>query len=902
MSLGPGARLGPYEIQAALGAGGMGEVYRATDTNLGRAVAIKVLPDAFAQDPERVARFEREARTLASLNHPNIAIIHGLEKSQGTYALVMELVEGEDLSQRIARGPIPLDEALPIARQIAEALETAHELGIIHRDLKPANIKVTLNGGVKVLDFGLAKAMEPASSVRQPGGHASMSPTITSPAMMTGVGVLLGTAAYMSPEQARGRPVDQRGDVWAFGCVLFEMLTGARAFEDEDVSMTLSKVLQREPDLAVLPRDVPARVRQSLRMCLQKDPTRRIADIRDVQLALEGAFETGSHTAETAAAPRQAAWRRALPVAVAASLVTAVVVVVAVRSLTPPQERAVVRFEYALPTEQQFRNPSRPVIALSPDGRRLVHNTTQGLYLRALDEVDAHVILGTEGTLSSPFFSPDGQSVGYFQNGQLKRIAARGGAPVVICPADNPFGVSWEADDSILFGQATGIVRVPAAGGMPELVIPAKDGEQVYGPQLLPDSNSVLFSVTTLVGASRWDGAQIVVQSLRSNQRQVVLQGGSDARYIPTGHLVYALKDGLFAVPFDADRRRVTGTPVSMAESVMRDPNVNTASANYGVSRNGTLIHVASMGGAGQGTLTWVTRDGRETAISTNAVDQPRNPRFSPDGKRLALIVAEDLWVYDMAGRPPIKLNSETSWSPVWTPDGQRLVYESPVPVLPIATGSAPGPTVLVLPADGSTTTPQAISPAGHFHPYGWSADGGQIVAVRLGTKGTGNDIVRWSLAKTDTVQPLVETPANEGAEGAMVSHDGRWLAYASDQTGRQEIWVRPLAGPGAAVRVSPNGGVEPVWARSGRELYYLEGTQLMAVEVPSGESFAFSAPTRLFAFGYVRSPQPPSYDVAADGRFLVLKPVGGKTEAAPPQIVVVLNWHEELKRLVPTR
>ena len=535
MALTPGTRLGVYEVTAQIGVGGMGEVYRATDTRLKRQVAVKILPSSLAADPDRLTRFQREAEVLASLNHPNIAAIYGLEDADDVKALVMELVEGEDLSQRIARGAIPLDEALPIARQIADALQVAHEQGIIHRDLKPANIKVREDGTVKVLDFGLAKAFapEPASPAAV---HLSQSPTITSPALMTGAGMILGTAAYMSPEQARGKAVDRRADIWAFGCVLYEMLTGGRAFDAEDVSMTLSKVLQREPDFDRLPRSVPARVRQALGVCFQKDPKRRAQAIGDVQLALEGVFDTvGSQSREAGIAPWPRAWQRPLPVALVASLVTAAVIGIAVRSLAPTQERPVSRFEYDLPDGQRFRNTGRPLIAFSRDGRRFAYNTTQGLYLRAMGEPDAHVIPGTEASATSPFFSPDGQSVGYWQDGQLKRLAITGGAPVVICVAENPFGVSWETDNTILFGQQKGIMRVLAAGGTPASVIPAKDGELFYGPQLLPDGDSVLFSVTTLSGSSRWDRAQIAVQSLHSSKRTVLLEGGSDAHFVPTG-------------------------------------------------------------------------------------------------------------------------------------------------------------------------------------------------------------------------------------------------------------------------------------------------------------------------------------------------------------------------------
>src|SRR5262245_47188622 len=532
-TLPPGSRIGAYELREVIGAGGMGIVYRARDLQLQRDVALKVLPEAVVLDPDRIARFEREAKTLASLNHPNIAIIHGLEKSQGTYALVMELVEGEDLSERIAKGPIPLDEALPIARQIAEALEAAHEQGIIHRDLKPANIKVRPDGTVKVLDFGLAKLAESAVATGTNPSPLSLSPTITSPALMTGVGVLLGTAAYMSPEQARGKPADKRSDIWAFGCVLYEMLTGQRAFAGEDVTETLAAVVKSEPQWDTLPIDLSPSVRAFLRRSLQKNAKQRLHDMADMRLALEGAFETTvSGSTEPVIRPKPV-WRRSVPyvaTVLAAVLATAIIAWNLWPTSTPP---LTARFVSDLPANQSFRGPARPVMASSADGRRFVYNTTDGLYVRSFGTLEARLIPGTEPASTSPFFSPDGNWVGYFElPGQLKRIGLDGGAPVVICAATNPFGVSWERDNTVLFGQPAGIMRVSANGGSPQLVVPTKSGESVYGPQLLPDGDSVLFSITSQTGDTRWDNADVVVQSLATGKRTVLLHGGSDARFI----------------------------------------------------------------------------------------------------------------------------------------------------------------------------------------------------------------------------------------------------------------------------------------------------------------------------------------------------------------------------------
>ena len=548
MSLEPGTTLGPYVIEAPIGAGGMGEVYKARDTKLDRDVAIKVLPAEFAAHEERVARFEREAKLLASLNHPNIASIHGFEDEGGVKALVLELVEGPTLAERIEQGPIPVEEVVRIAGQIAEALAAGHEAGVIHRDLKPANIKLKDDGTVKVLDYGLAKAFGPAPAVAD--SALSQSPTRLrqgyGEAGATEVGVILGTAAYMSPEQAKGKSVDKRTDVWAFGAVVYEMLTGKRAFQGDDVSDTLAAVLRAEPDFSKLPSETPAALGRVLQLCLSKEAKRRVHDIADVRLAMDGAFETASEAPQPVAAAHRA---RPWAAAVFASLVSGVVVWSLIRS-EPPE---VTRFAYELPANHQLRNTGGPLLAVSPDGRRFVYNTTEGLYLRSMDALEARLLPGTEAVLRSPFFSPDGRSLAYEQGGQLKRLALSGGAPVVVCSVSSPYGAHWAPYDTIFFAEDEGILRVAANGGTPELVIPAADGEVFDAPQLLPDGDSVLFSVIGgTEGSNSWDDAHVVAVSLTSGDRTVLLEGGSDARYVAPGHLVYALDDGLFAVAFDA--------------------------------------------------------------------------------------------------------------------------------------------------------------------------------------------------------------------------------------------------------------------------------------------------------------------------------------------------------------
>ncbi|MGH9254882.1 MAG: protein kinase domain-containing protein [Vicinamibacterales bacterium] len=967
MSLSAGTRLGPYEIAAQIGEGGMGVVYRATDTNLGRQVALKVLPEAFAQDAERLARFEREARTLAALNHPNIAQIYGLEKSAGTTALVMELVEGPTLAERIQqvtshkaqgtghkaqgtsptyvgrvprredeharRGPagtvagpavsrggpagIPLDEALAIARQIAEALEAAHEQGIIHRDLKPANVKVRDDSVVKVLDFGLAKLIDQGSGIRDQGlggaaadDVATYSPTLSLAA--TRAGVILGTAAYMAPEQARGRPVDKRADIWAFGCVLYETLTGRRAFDGEDLTDTLAAVVRSEPKWDDLPDALSPSVGVFLRRCLHKDPKQRIGDIRDVRLALEGAFETAAPQVAQSATAAQPVWRRALPVA-ATALVTLVVAGLAVWSFWPPVESQVVtRFGYELPLDQAFAPSGSPVIAVSPDGRRIVYNTRGGLYLRSMGAIDARLIPGTEDGVTDPFFAPDGESIAFYQNGQMKRLSLSGGAAVVICAAEPPFGASWGTDNSILFGQAKGIMRVSANGGTPGLVIPAREGEQAEGLQLLPDGDSVLFSVTTASGTARWDAAHIVVQSLSTGERTVVLQGGNSARYVPTGHLLYALGDGLFAVAFDADRREVTGGPVSVVEGVARGGNaaVGSSTAQYAVSDAGTLVYAppdpAFGFGAAAGpptTLVWVDRDGREEPLAA----PPRAyayARLSPDGTRVALDVRDqerDIWIWDLRRQTMTRFtfDPESDILPVWTPDGRRLVW---------ASQRAGRYNLYWQAADGTGAVERLTESPSPQRANGFTPDGRRLVFAQDAERQQGRDLFLLPFEGERRATRLVQTMFDE--RNAEISPDGRWLAYESSESGQFQIYVRPF--PDAEQgrwQVSTSGGVQPLWARSGQELFYLapDGTLMgVPVDAQGGASFAAGTPATLIAgAGYsagIAAQFSRTYDVAPDGnRFLRIKSSTSAADDARPDLVVVQGWFEELRQRVPT-
>ena len=895
----------------------MGEVYKARDTKLDRDVAIKILPEAFAADAERVARFQREAKTLAALNHPNIAQIFGLEQAGDVHALAMELVAGDDLSQRIARGAIPLAEALPIAKQIAEALEAAHEQGIIHRDLKPANIKVRPDGTVKVLDFGLAKAIEPASGSSP---SVSQSPTITTPAM-THAGIILGTAAYMSPEQARGKAVDKRSDIWAFGAVLFEMLTGKRAFEGSEVSDVLASVLAREPEWTLLPRGLSPTLTSFLERCLHKDAKQRVPDIATMRLALEGAFDTGASQRGGAVAAAQPPWRRLLPF-VAGAVVAAVVAGVTVWSLWPISEpRTVTRFDYRLPESQAMSGVGGIVqlLTVSPDGRRVVYATSQGFYVRTMGELDAKPLAGTEtfgGQRYNPVFSPDGESIAYLTGAEVRRISISGGAPIVIATitegrGTSASGASWGADNTILYSVDSGIWRVPADGGTTERVISAKEGESMGSPRLLPDGDSVLFSVTTATGPTRWDQAQIVVQSLRTGERKVVWHGGGDARYVATGHLVYAVGNDLLAVAFDLDELTVTGRPVPVVQGVQRAtvPATNGDTANYGVSESGTLVYLASgsLGGGGLivtlRTLVWVNRDGREEPLA--APPRPYSyPRVSPDGMQVAVDVRDaesDIWVWSLERGTLTRLTFDPLFDrfPLWSPDGRRIVFSSQ------RDGSRGN--LFSQMADG-TGQPDRVAEADkntQVFPTSFSPD-----ATRLLVYGDPNNtqkddigVVALDAGADRAVKPFLTTMFDE--RNAEVSPDGRWVAYESDESGQPEVYVRPFPSVDAGRwQVSTGGGTQPLWARNGRELFYRSGDAVMSVPVETRAGFVARNPVVLFKGQFAPSLSGRNYDVSPDGRrFLMLK-VGSGADAQntpPARFIIVENWFEELKRLVPT-
>ncbi len=863
-----GRTLGHYEIVEKLGEGGMGAVYRARDTTLGRDVALKLLPEFVAGDREKLARLEREARLLASLSHPNIATLHGLDESNGLKYLVMELVPGETLAERIAGGPLRIEECLGVFRQIAEGLEAAHEKGVIHRDLKPANVVVTPEGRVKILDFGLAKAI--AEEV--PTSDLSKSPTLTREG--TEHGVILGTASYMSPEQARGKSLDRRTDIWSFGCVFYEALTGRKAFSGETVSDILAGILEREPDWTALPASTPVKVRDLLRWCLEKDPHRRLRDIGDARIEID----------EPSASPVTAPRHRYLPWAVAA-LVSGIAVWGWLRPEAEP-ERAVSRLTVDVPPEQALTWPNDPAVALSPDGRRLVYVGGSGndrkLYVRSLDQLEARPIPDTEGA-GSAFFSPDGDWVGFYTSSpvKLKKVRVDSGLPITLCDAQDPWGASWGPDDAILFtpDDHSGLSRVSASGGAPSVVttLDATRGESSHRwPDILPGGKAALFTILTATGTFR-----IGLLSLDTGKHRVLLDGGSFARYIPTGHLAYVREGVLLAVPFDLERLEVTGEPVPILDGVWTNPVHGTA--HFALSPDGTLVYVPQL--SLERKLVWVDRAGVARPITTEHRPYAQ-PRLSPDGQRLAVSIEGNIWVYEIVRDTLTRVTFDSSEErrPVWSADGTRLTFRRFHPN-----------SVFWQLADGSGTAERLTTVELTMRPTSWSPDGKTLAYTSDEPDGQ-YEIGFLRLDGERRTRPFLQTPFN--VAGGVFSPDGRFLAYSSDESGRNEVYVQPFPGPGGKWQISNEGGHQPVWARSGSEIYYRNAQKVMAVAVDADPAFHAERPVTLFEQDFEDSGSYiAAYDVAADGRFVMLQHV----ESGPTQIHVVLNWHQELKARVPS-
>jgi eukaryotic-like serine/threonine-protein kinase len=889
----PGTRLGVYEITAAIGAGGMGEVYRARDTKLNRDVALKVLPPSVAADPERIARFEREAKTLAALNHPNIAHIHGLEESDAIRAIVMELVDGPTLADRIAQGPIPLDEALPIAKQIAEALEAAHEQAIIHRDLKPANVKVRDDGTVKVLDFGLAKVFDTTAT---PNPSVTQSPTITTPAMMTGVGMILGTAAYMSPEQAKGRPADKRSDIWAFGCVLYEMLTGARAFPGDDLSETLAAVIKSEPAWVALPTDTPSSIHKVLRRCLEKDRKRRLDSIADARLEIEDGLPDARSTLE-ATSPRRVGSTAIAMALIGGSLVTALGMWLVMRPTAAPPRP--IRFTIVPPAAQPLALSDN--IALSPDGTHLVYavGPQRQLMIRALDQLEAVPLRGATGA-RFPFFSPDGRWVGFHAPNEIRRTLIAGGAPVTVCRTYGGFrGATWGPDDTIIFATSdpsTGLLRVPAAGGEPQVLTKPQSGkEDHFYPTVLPDGRAVLFS---RVPAGPNELAMVAVLDLSTGREKTLIRGGTRPAYVDSGYLIYAFGDALQAVHFDRRRLDVVSNPVPVVEQVAA---WDIGTAAFAVSRAGTLVYVPSTVGvqAASRSLVWVDRKGREEPIPA----PPRGyfyPRLSPDGTRIAVDIRDqerDIWIWDFGKQTLQRLTQDPAndWFPVWTPDGTRLVFASD-------RGGAMN--LFRQSADGTGNVERLTTSSDIQWPFSFTPDGNRLLMLDQTPK-TGFDLSLLLLNGTPRIEPLIRTSANE--TNGDISPDGKWLAYQSNESGQDRVFVRPFPNiSGGVWQISADAGTRPLWARDGRELFFIDGSgRLTAVSIETTPTFSRGNPAQAVERSYfMGATTGRTYDVSRDGqRFLMVKETGGDGQnSTPASLIVVLNWIEELKARVPVK
>ena len=878
MSLSPGVRLGPYEVTALIGEGGMGKVWRAHHAALNRDDALKVLPDAFASDPDRLARFRREAQVLASLNHPNIAHVYGLEQADGVQALVMELVEGPTLADRIAQGPIPLDEAFPIAKQIAEALEAAHEQGIIHRDLKPANIKVRADGTVKVLDFGLAKLTESIGNGQTVDG-ASLSPTITSPALMSGVGVLLGTAAYMSPEQARGKAVDRRADVWAFGCVLYEMLTGRQAFPNgETVSDTLVAILAREPDLSAVPTNTPLKIRALLERCLRKDVRRRLQDIGDARVDVEDA---GNEPDVASRAPITSRRRDYALAAVALLSLIAAVLFGARLFLAPAPQARPVQFQVLAPEGARI-DIGEP---LSPDGRTVAFTAiSEGgqpiIWVRPLDSAAARALPGTEQA-QRLFWSPDSQYIGFFAQGKLKKVAVTGAPPVVISNETGRDG-AWGLGDVILIGgqPMKPLLRVSATGGEPMAVTELGANEVSHDyPDFLPDGRHFLFMART--GSA--EGFRVYVASLDSKERRVLPGIAAGARYSPTGHVLFARDGTLMAQSFDASRQELSGEPFPVAEGVPGPV------APFSVSTNGSLAYLRG-GIASDSQLAWFDRSGKQLAVIGSS-GQYTGPELSPDGKYVAFARGSptDIWVLDIAKALTSRLTSDPAGDafPVWSPDGRTVAF---------ASSRERGVFNLYARAVGAVDQDKLLlkSEVGK-RPSDWTRDGRYLVY----TAPPGNSDI-WALLLSGANSPPVrvtKTPFSE--QNPTVSPDGRWIAYSSDETGESQVYVQSFPQSTARQQVSTTGGFQPSWSPDERELFYVRpDLTLMAVSVkPTSLALEVSAPASLFrtriAFaGPVELGR--SYSVSGDGRFLINV---SSTDPLGRPITVVLNWSATLTK-----
>ena len=904
MALAAGTRLGSYEILGPLGKGGMGEVYLGRDTRLGRDVAIKILPGVFASDPDRLARFEREAKTLAALNHPHIAQIHGLQESDSIRALVMELVDGDDLSVLIERGPMPQVEALGIAAQIADALAAAHDRGIVHRDLKPSNVKVREDGTVKVLDFGLAKLAP--DGVSGSGGLID-SPTITSPA--TQLGVILGTAAYMAPEQAKGRAVDRRADVWAFGAVLYEMLTARRAFEGEDVSDTLAFIITREPDWEALPAGTPAGIRRLLRRCLQKDRARRLDSLSVARFEIEDALAAPTPAQEGSATPvaqpgRTTAFLALVATAIAAAAIAGAAVWWAMRSAPVSPPMIYLEATPSLP-DRLYLDGQTTDLDISPDGTRMAYLAYRGktqypeLFIRRFGEPAATVLPNTANA-QDPFFSPDGEWVGFGQNNDLRKISVHGGPPVTICvQCTQGFrGGAFMEDGSVLFsniGGTTGIRRIASGGGAPEIItrVDSQRGERSHTfPYLLPGSRAIVYGVASMGGEER----VLVAQELDGGTKKTLVRGVRP-RYLPSGHLLYVSEGTMFAVAFDLNRLETIGSPAPVADNVLTK---TMGTADYAIGPDGSLVYVEGDVIQSEYALRIGPRQGNLRAGDVPAATYIM-ARFSPDGTRAVLDSRSgdyDLWLWDLRSKVDrLTFGPGRESYPVWAPDNATVYF--------LSVGSDRPPALYSQSADRIGSPTFIVDMPGPMHPTTISPDGKWLVAHVIAGSGEGSPGL-YLIALDGDHRPRRIEGAAPGAMNADLSPDGKWIAYqaADSIANTPEVYVQPFPQMTAGRRqVSPAGGTQPLWSRVTGELLFRDmERRLLSVPVRSTPALTYSAPEVVRE--HTAAPGPArAFDLSPDGKsVLLVDEVRQEQQSAPPpRLRVVLNWVEDLKKKVPT-
>jgi Tol biopolymer transport system component len=895
MTLAAGTKLGSYEVVVPIGAGGMGEVYQAHDTKLGRDVAIKVLPEVFAHDPERLSRFQREAKMLAALNHPNIAQIYGLDDSGSIHFLIMELVSGETLADRVKSGPVPVEESLKIAVQIAEALEAAHEKGIIHRDLKPANVKVTPEGKVKVLDFGLAKAFAGDA----PNEDIGNSPTLSRAATMQGV--ILGTAAYMSPEQARGKVVDKRTDLWSFGCVLFEQLTGKQAFDGEDITEILAAVVKIEPDWNLLPENTPPIIRKLLRRCLQKDKTLRLRDAGDARLEIHETLTTTA-PADPVAAQRKgplsnirAAWSIAAIAIVLAALGWGAFAYFRRAPAGPQPVRFFVsppgagRLAMVAPT---ITGASVNPLAVSPDGSRIAivaagADGKSQLLVRSLDTLAAQPLAGTEGAFQ-PFWSPDSRFIGFFAGGKIKKIEVSGGPPITLCDAPDPRNGTWNRDGVILFGPSanSALARVSAAGGVPTAATTLRQGETVHvRPFFLPDSQHFLYRAATGPG-----GGPIYVGSLNSAERKFLFNADSSNVAYSEGHLLFLREKTLMAQPFDARRLVLTGDAFPIAENILTGVTTNPVGV-FSVSENGVLVYETGAPTAGD-QLLWLDRNGKQMSVLGDPALYT-DLELSPDGKRASVSISDqagkerDIWFYDVARglRTRFTFGAGAAVSSIWSPDGSRIVFDA------IRKGHLD---LYQKSSSGAGTEEVLLEDNLDKYPTSWSPDGKFIIYHTVPGQ-TGRELFTFPLSGDHKPVPFLNTKFDVAF--GQFSPDGRWVAYRSDESGRNEVYVAPFPGPGEKWQISTAGGTLPRWRRDGTEIFYLAPDNKLMVATVNGKGASFEVravnplfETRIALGGRYQ------YDVSPDGQRFLINTLPEQAASADP-ITVVLNWTAGLKK-----